>query len=1230
MARPTSPNSSPATQEHATCRRILLLVAAVVALVLGPGASPAPAQGKTCPQVTPAYTGPCGPTFVLPGWGDAGGWTTPEQYETIQLADVDGDGADELLARTPAGVAIHVFDKTLGQWRPQVDANNVPVILTEFANPPPLTTANPNPPATDWTLPQYYDTIQAADIDGQKGEEILGRSASGLIVFKFTPGASPGQGSWRQLTTAGPFAGNGWAAGPFYYATIQTGDIDGDGDAEVIGRGSDGLYAFDWTGSSWKQLGVFGDLGDKGGYNQPQYWPSIRLANIDGDLRDELVARDASGLSAYKYRSGSWTKISRYYQPFSDDPPPGGGPDCPFTSPGNTCFGAGPAYYGTIQFADVDGSGRDELLGRASDGLRVLRYRGDTPDAWGRLATLSDLSDANGYTAQQYWETIQFADVNGDGRAEALARDENGLNAWSYDPGAKAWTKLAPATPLALADDPWGSDRSYYSTIETGDVDGDRRADVIARGPYGIRTWFYNRPGTSGWGSYLPSGYPDDEFSAARKDALAKLNSLAVDHHLITGGKTSVREVWTGATAPSTSVLDDLRDGLVSLGGCTNKTSDVPLQYQTCGTPPDGVKVADWTPVLNEILAENFWAKLVVEYFDDLQEVQHELFLEETSQLTKMGNAVGVEAAKNNRTSMSGTEFWSAVTGIAGGIAGLIPVVGGPIAAVLGITSEVISMVPSATEKLSDRFEGTYDEFQARFADGVADAATTTSAHSELVRGDRGLLFAVAQQYDRIGRTLDKVGMESAGRQGFALQVYKELLPTVYVRWVISGCQHQDPFQTACDGIPAGTPGVVGTPFVFTAIGSPPAPGSFPHLPWPCWQPLYWLCHYDQVTLPADLSTTLWGKVDTKCVYQGSAAQQWTFGCNLGLDPYKTTLESSIPHQDWPFLTYTGTPVVLVCTAGTGCEPIGGVTPPPRAASVSLAPTGRKGLAVGRRTTVRLRGGFGLPRPVRLARARVSVRRLLDEPDGARELVGVGARMRRPRLTLLPRAGRGRTWRAYARRRPGGPRARLRLRRRGRGLLSFDLRLPGARVAPPAACSGTRPGVDLATGAITLRTRLRIDDGRRRPVAITLNTRWRCRRNRLAAVRWLTPRRPYVRNPRRPSLALGVRGPRRLHAGRTVAYRIRVSNRRPTLAYDVVVRAFPPRAYRLLHAPGARRARPEVVWRLARLRAGRSKTMLLRLRIPRGAARTRSRLVVATHAIDTRSSVREVNTRVQP
>ena len=86
-----------------------LLLAAVGGLT-----APGVARAQQCPEATPTYFDACGPTFVVPAWGDAGGWTDESKYSTIQLADFNGDGKDELLARNDQGLEIYWFDTSSG------------------------------------------------------------------------------------------------------------------------------------------------------------------------------------------------------------------------------------------------------------------------------------------------------------------------------------------------------------------------------------------------------------------------------------------------------------------------------------------------------------------------------------------------------------------------------------------------------------------------------------------------------------------------------------------------------------------------------------------------------------------------------------------------------------------------------------------------------------------------------------------------------------------------------------------------------------------------------------------------------------------------------------------------------------------------------------------------------------------------------------------------------------
>ena len=98
--------------------RAAFIFAALVLAVAWLAFVPSLAAGAACPSPDDSYTGNCGPMFAVPTWTDAGGWNDPSQYSTIQLADVDGDGKDELIGRSDAGIQIYRFDTTWGPVAP--------------------------------------------------------------------------------------------------------------------------------------------------------------------------------------------------------------------------------------------------------------------------------------------------------------------------------------------------------------------------------------------------------------------------------------------------------------------------------------------------------------------------------------------------------------------------------------------------------------------------------------------------------------------------------------------------------------------------------------------------------------------------------------------------------------------------------------------------------------------------------------------------------------------------------------------------------------------------------------------------------------------------------------------------------------------------------------------------------------------------------------------------------
>ena len=275
--------------------------------------------------------------------------------------------------------------------------------------------------------------------------------------------------------------GGCWGDDAKYYSTIQLTSL-GRQDPnkptmQLIGRGGDGLELCKWNGSGWDQLATLTDFSDDpGGWDSPQYYSTIMPWD-----ENTLVARGGSGLLVYEYTKGG--KGSWKQSPSTNGYPFGGSTRAA-------------SSYSTLQpFRGLGGG--PVILGRGSAGVQLWQWSGTTwdkivnPDATGSYP----LSDDAGWTRRRYYETIQAADIDGDGLDELLGRGASGMIAYRYDKSSKRWAEIETSTSRpALADDPWGSDPAYYETIKTVRLDpSDKPArSLIARGPHGIRTWRFD------------------------------------------------------------------------------------------------------------------------------------------------------------------------------------------------------------------------------------------------------------------------------------------------------------------------------------------------------------------------------------------------------------------------------------------------------------------------------------------------------------------------------------------------------------------------------------------------------------------------------------------------------------------------------------------------------------------------------------------------------------------
>jgi hypothetical protein len=1166
----------------------LLIAALALALWLSP-----PARAADCSLADQSYNGACGPQFELPAWGDGAGWKDPSKYSTIQLADLTGNGKDELIARNDDGIEIWTFDTTVGQWRPAIGADGQPEVLTDFRSPLP-SESGPN-----WNQPQYYSTIQTADLYGNGAREILARFPDGMRVYQYTPPAGTKNikgGTWSQIAERGPFSDKDGYANPSLYLTIHaisaTRDQPGNDDqpGKLVTQTPSGPVVYDWSDASgsraWFQeehqpSGTF--LSDPANYLD-MGWATLQTEISEKGTTSVLIQRSTAGITtqAINAKTKLWEHIALKPSPspFADV----------FSGCSGECFGSSPSYYETLRFANIDGGFGEEMLGRLADGLHVWKLSAAGTN-WLPRATLTDLKGS----AQDLdktpgrWASIRTGDILGNGRDQVLALDGNQLQAWSYDHKANAWTKLKSATPLQLGGDMWDKNPSYYSTIQVGPVAGPGFPDaVIARGPYGIRTWFYNLHGSGGWTSWLPqdtSSYP--QFTGGQAAAFAALTSQAKSHGAIPSSDASVRDAWTAENAPTTPALAAVRQAILGFAGCSGATNGNP-PYTAC-TPPagsSGFTAVDWTTVVNQVLTEAGLAQDADDFFSELDTVRQKLFIAQGAELDAIAAKLGLSGAAGNETKVNPQETTAGILKIIGAIAGAIPVVGHVLAAPLEVAGELTGLLASDSPTLNSEFTVKYADLKEKFATIITEIDKGLEVQSQEVRSSYGLLSVIAQLTTGAGpwSNPDLVGLESADNEGFALWSYQQLLPTMYARYAVTGCPvHLKP-SVECTLTGPG-PETIGAQPDFTTLGPPPTPGGgFPvEQPTPCNRDLFGrvFCHFSQLhDQDSALATKIWGPLSDTCKYQpGNAATKWTFGCNLGVNKNSSVSLTDGPANGWDFQNYCGNPD----TSHGTC------------AGANASAT------VGANSRVTLTGSITLPQSFRVTTATIAPDRLLYEPagpdGGAVEVIDRDS----GRPLGMVRMARLRSPGDFADP-SGGVRARLELGKTSDGQRSYDLSLSGVNVMVPDACQALPAADALSTPPFSLTSTLELSDGAQTHI-VSLPAVWRCVRDSAGVISELSPTAARAL-ARRPGLAVSLAGPRVLGPGANVTYQMRVHNRRRGPSDPLISSLWHVLVQGSVEADsGAAEAgaRPRTVGQVTELRRGRSRTLPLRVRVPRSA-----------------------------
>jgi hypothetical protein len=330
---------------------------------------------------------------------DPNGWTDPSKYSTISFPDINGDGYPDVCGRGKGGIYC-----ALSGMPATAAFTGFSLWEGDFSD------------GNGWTDPKYYSTISFPDVNGDGKADLCARGVAGVLcAISNGTSAFTGLSNWASgFSDTDP---NGWAD-PSKYSTIKFPDVDGDGKADVCGRGTQGILCAISNGTTgFTGLSLWnGDFADTSLWTQEKYYSTIAYPRLTGDRKQSICARGIGGIicarsngaSAFVDYTGA-THTDVWTGAFSD----GDG------------WGNDPSYYKTIQFIPemaVSTTLLPGVCGRGSRGVYCLRGNaGETACGKNRPFCFDDPvqastleSDAANWKAPQYYSTIKIPSVRWD------------------------------------------------------------------------------------------------------------------------------------------------------------------------------------------------------------------------------------------------------------------------------------------------------------------------------------------------------------------------------------------------------------------------------------------------------------------------------------------------------------------------------------------------------------------------------------------------------------------------------------------------------------------------------------------------------------------------------------------------------------------------------------------------------------------------------------------------
>lgn len=308
--------------------------------------------------------------------------------------------------------------------------------------------------SSTWTNNNTYPR-EMADVNGDGRADIVGFGSDGVYLSLTKPDGTF-DWSFRAMEAFG--TAQGWTSNDTHLR--KTGDVNGDGFADLIGFSGLGTYVAlsNGNGSFGGSYLAYGGFTTNGGSR----WTSNdtmprEIADVNGDGRADIVGfRESDVLVSLGQADG-------YF-------------GAPFVATTGFVSNSGWASNNTTprRLADVNGDGRADIVGFGSDGTYVALADG-TGSFGAMYKAHYSFGQSTGWTSQNALPR-EVADVNGDGRADLVGFGSDALWVALAQADGSFGTATSLPTQFGSADGLTNNDQ-YPRRL--ADINGDGRADLI-------------------------------------------------------------------------------------------------------------------------------------------------------------------------------------------------------------------------------------------------------------------------------------------------------------------------------------------------------------------------------------------------------------------------------------------------------------------------------------------------------------------------------------------------------------------------------------------------------------------------------------------------------------------------------------------------------------------------------------------------------------------------------